>query len=91
LCGRMRSNCARAIASAGGGIVASISILNAAPLPKILADRPDWVDARVQLGLTRYLAGDTSEARTIWQACQSQRPDLEGIAAYLAMVERIPG
>jgi predicted TPR repeat methyltransferase len=60
-------------------------------LEEILADRPEWVDARVQLGLAHYLAGDSSAARTIWQACQSQRPDLEGIAAYLAMVERIPG
>lgn len=60
-------------------------------LEAILTDRVDWVDARVQLGLARYLAGDTAEARTIWQACQAQRPEVEGIAAYLAMVERIPG
>ena len=60
-------------------------------LEAILADRPEWVEAQVQLGLAHYLAGDTAEARTIWRACQSRRPDLEGIAAYLAMVERIPG
>jgi hypothetical protein len=60
-------------------------------LEAILVDRVDWVDARVQLGLARYLAGDTAEAKLIWQACQAQRPEVEGIAAYLAMVERIPG
>ncbi|MES2306147.1 MAG: tetratricopeptide repeat protein [Gemmatimonadota bacterium] len=59
-------------------------------LEKILGDRPDWIDARVQLGLARYLAGDTAGARDIWRAAQDVRPDVERVAAYLAMVERIP-
>lgn len=59
-------------------------------LEAILTDRPDWVDARVQLGLARYLAGDAAGARDIWRAVQDLRPDVERVAAYLAMVERIP-
>ncbi len=59
-------------------------------LETILRARPDWIDARVQLGLARYLAGDTAGARDLWLACQADRPDVERIGAYLAMVERIP-
>lgn len=59
-------------------------------LEQILSERPDWIDARVQLGLARYLAGDTAAARDIWLVAQDGRPDVERIAAYLAMVERIP-
>lgn len=59
-------------------------------LEQILTERPDWIDARVQLGLARYLAGDTAGARDIWLAAQDVRPDVERVAAYLAMVERIP-
>lgn len=59
-------------------------------LEAILHDRPDWIDARVQLGLARYLAGDAAGARDIWRAAQDVRPDVERVAAYLAMVERIP-
>lgn len=59
-------------------------------LELILRDRPDWIDARVQLGLARYLAGDTAGARDVWRAARDVRPDVERVAAYLAMVERIP-
>lgn len=59
-------------------------------LEVILTDRPDWVDAKVQLGMARYLAGDTAGARDTWRACRDARPDFERVAAYLAMVERIP-
>jgi hypothetical protein len=59
-------------------------------LEAIVAARPDWVEARVQLGLARYLAGDVSGARDTWQHCLADRPDLERVNAYLAMVERIP-
>lgn len=59
-------------------------------LEQILLERPDWIDARVQLGLARYLAGDTAGARDIWRAAQDVRPDVERVSAYLAMVERIP-
>ena len=59
-------------------------------LEGILRDRPDWIDARVQLGLARYLAGDTAGARDVWRAARDVRPDVERVAAYLARVERIP-
>lgn len=59
-------------------------------LEEILAARPEWVEARVQFGLARYLAGDVHGARDTWRHCLSERPDLERINAYLAMVERIP-
>ncbi len=59
-------------------------------LSAILDARPDWIEARVQFGLARYLAGDVSGARDTWRHCQGERPDLERINAYLAMVERIP-
>lgn len=59
-------------------------------LERILARRPGWLDARVQLGLARHLAGDSAGARDTWRACQAERPDLERVAAYLAMVDRIP-
>lgn len=59
-------------------------------LELIVAARPDWVDAQVQLGLARYLAGDTAGARDVWRACMASRPDVERVASYLAMVERIP-
>ena len=51
---------------------------------------PDCVEARVQCGLARYLAGDVSGARDTWRHCLAERPDLERINAYLAMAERIP-
>ncbi len=60
-------------------------------LEKIAEARPEWVEARVQLGLARYLAGDVAGARETWQACLSDRPDLDRINAYLAMLDRIPG
>ncbi len=59
-------------------------------LEVILAARPDWTEARVQLGLARYLAGDVAGARDVWLACQADRPDVARVNAYLAMVERIP-
>lgn len=59
-------------------------------LEQILVERPDLLDARVQLGLARYLGGDTAGARESWLAAQDVRPDVERVAAYLAMVERIP-
>lgn len=60
-------------------------------LDQVLAIRPDWTEARVQLGLARYLAGDVSGAQQTWQTCQAERPDMEWVGAYLAMVDRIPG
>lgn len=59
-------------------------------LETILELRPDWVEAGVHLGLARYLAGDVAGARDVWQGCLAERPDLERVNAYLAMVERIP-
>ncbi len=59
-------------------------------LEMIITARPDWIDARVQLGLARFLAGDSSGARETWQACLADRPDVERISAYLAMLERAP-
>jgi tetratricopeptide (TPR) repeat protein len=59
-------------------------------LEVILAARPEWIDAQVQLGMARYLAGDAAGARDTWRACLYARPDMERVAAYLAMVERIP-
>ncbi len=58
-------------------------------LEAILAARPEWTDAKVHLGLARYLAGDVAGAREVWQGCLGERPDLERVNAYLAMVERI--
>lgn len=59
-------------------------------LEAVLVERPQWIEAQVQLGLTRYLAGDVPGARAVWQECLAERPDLERINAYLAMVEQIP-
>jgi tetratricopeptide (TPR) repeat protein len=59
-------------------------------LEAILAVRPDWIEANVHLGLARYLAGDVAGAREVWRGCLDERPDLERVNAYLAMVERIP-
>lgn len=59
-------------------------------LERILDARPDWTEARVQLGLCRYLSGDVGGAREVWLACRAERPDLERVGAYLAMSERIP-
>lgn len=59
-------------------------------LELILSARPDWTEARMQLGLCRYLAGDVGGARDVWLACRADRPDLERVDAYLAMLERIP-
>ncbi|MGH7582850.1 MAG: tetratricopeptide repeat protein [Gemmatimonadales bacterium] len=56
----------------------------------VLAARPDNIEARVQLGMARYLAGDTAGARDTWRMCRQVRPDVERVSAYLAMVERIP-
>lgn len=56
----------------------------------VVAARPDLIDAQVQLGLARYLAGDTAGARHVWQSCMASRPDVERVASYLSMVERIP-
>ena len=59
-------------------------------LSAILVTRPDWVEARVQLGLARHLAGDTAGARETWRRCLEDAPGLDRVAAYLAMVDRIP-
>jgi tetratricopeptide (TPR) repeat protein len=59
-------------------------------LETILQTHPDWVEARVQLGMAKYLAGDAAGARDTWRACREARPDIERVAAYLSMVERIP-
>ena len=40
--------------------------------------------------MARYLAGDAAGARDTWRACLDARPDVERVAAYLAMAERIP-
>lgn len=60
-------------------------------LERIVAARSDWIEARVHLGLARYLSGDTGGARETWHSCQAERPDLERVSAYLAMLDRIPG
>jgi len=59
-------------------------------LNAILAARPGWMEARVQLGLARHLAGDSAGARDTWRRCLEDEPGLERVAAYLAMVDRIP-
>jgi tetratricopeptide (TPR) repeat protein len=59
-------------------------------LNTVLHARPDWTEARVQLGLARHLAGDSAGARETWRRCLDEQPGLERVAAYLAMVDRIP-
>lgn len=59
-------------------------------LTAILQTRSDWTEARVQLGLARHLAGDSAGARDSWRRCLEERPDLDRVSAYLAMVDRIP-
>ncbi len=80
----LRFRLARLLLEAGNPLLA-IEELEA-----ILSERPQWVDARLQLGLARYLSGDVASATAIWQACRAEAPDAERVQAYLAMVERLP-
>lgn len=59
-------------------------------LSAILSTRPNWTEARVQLGLARHLAGDSAGARETWRRCLEEQPNLDRVVAYLAMVDRIP-
>ena len=60
-------------------------------LELVLAASPKFTEAKVQLGLARYLSGDAAGARDVWRACLLERPAMERVTAYLAMVDRIPG
>jgi tetratricopeptide (TPR) repeat protein len=57
-------------------------------LERVVADRPNFVDAVAALGLARYLAGDTAGAQEVWHDCLADRPGNARVEAYLAMLER---
>ncbi|MEO8029344.1 MAG: tetratricopeptide repeat protein [Gemmatimonadota bacterium] len=57
-------------------------------LEKVVADRPNFVDAIAALGLAHYLSGDAAGAGALWKDCLSDRPSNARIEAYLGMLER---
>ncbi|MGH7701547.1 MAG: tetratricopeptide repeat protein [Gemmatimonadales bacterium] len=57
-------------------------------LERVVADRPNFVDALAALGLARYLSGDAAGARAVWHDCLAERPKNARVEAYLAMMER---
>jgi len=56
-----------------------------AELSEVLADNPDYVDARVTLGLVHYRAGDHDAATREWQACLRRVPSHPKARAFLNM------
>jgi tetratricopeptide (TPR) repeat protein len=59
-------------------------------LERVVAAKPDLVDALSALGLARYLSGDAAGAQEVWRTCRDRRPEDPRVDAYLAMVERVP-
>lgn len=57
-------------------------------LERVVADRPNFVDALAALGLARYLSGDAAGAQAVWKDCLSERPSNARVEAYLGMLER---
>jgi len=60
-------------------------------LERILAAQPEQHEVQATLGLAHYLGGDAAAARQIWEGCRQRRPTDARVAAYLAMVRRVPG
>ena len=53
-----------------------------------LAGNPNFVPARLNLGLVLYRLGDRAGARRAWQICQDREPGSAQVAAYLALLDQ---
>ncbi len=54
-------------------------------LGDVVAENPDYVEARVSLGLAYYRAGKYDLAAAAWEACLQQVPDHPKARAFLNM------
>ena len=59
-------------------------------LDSILDEHPEYVDARVNLGLVHYRAGRYDEAADEWQSCLKRDPDHLKAKAFLNMPRTQP-
>ena len=57
-----------------------------AELQRVLRANPDYLDARVQLGVTYYTLGRTAEARAEWTASLERDATRDDARMYLAML-----
>jgi lipoprotein NlpI len=57
-------------------------------LTQALEGNPQYVPARLNLGLAHYRRGRLADARQEWLACRDQEPGNPQVRAYLAMLER---
>jgi cell division protein FtsA len=53
-----------------------------------LEGNPRFYQARVNLGMVHYRAGDEDAAREAWQACRAQDPSDARVQSYLRLLER---
>jgi Tfp pilus assembly protein PilF len=54
-------------------------------LTSVLAEHPDYVEARVTLGLVYYRAGQYDSANAEWRACLQRVPNHPKARAFLNM------
>jgi Flp pilus assembly protein TadD len=66
-----------------GDLAGAVEHLNVA-----LTGNPNFVPARVNLGLAQYRLGDLEKARREWQFCQAREPGNAQVAAYLALLDQ---
>lgn len=64
-----------------GDLAGAVDHLNVA-----LAGNPNFVPARINLGLALYRLGDRDGARRAWVLCQAREPGNPQVAAYLALL-----
>jgi tetratricopeptide (TPR) repeat protein len=58
-------------------------------LQQILEVNPNFLAARINLGLAWYRSDDRKAARREWERCLAQRPDDPHVTAYLRMAEEV--
>lgn len=56
-------------------------------LKHILDGNPDFLAARLNLGLVLFRRGDSAAAAQEWQRCRAQQPGNPQVRAYLAMLD----
>ena len=57
-------------------------------LDTILQSRPDWLEAMLLRGLSAYLAGDLSQAKSVWERASERHPEEPRLETYRSMLTR---
>lgn len=58
-------------------------------LRTVLQGNPNFIGARLNLGLALYRQDSVEEAAAEWETCRSQQPAHPQVRAYLALLERV--